>query len=74
MSENLFNAGAVVHGEVETDNRPVAPANYRDTWDLEMVEDGDYVGEVVVVKFCEVFIGTLTFAPGAENNELRNSL
>ena len=66
MSEHSLYARAVVHGKVKSDDGTVAPADYCDAGDVEVVEDGDCVaGEVVVVKFCEVCVGTAPFAAGA---------
>ncbi len=51
MSEDSLNAGAIVHGEIETGNSAVTPANYCDAGDVKMVEDCDCVScEVVVVE------------------------
>lgn len=66
MSEHSLYARAVVHGKVKSDYCTVAPADYCDAGDVEVVEDGDCVaGEVVVVKICEVCVGTASFAAGA---------
>jgi hypothetical protein len=51
VSEDSLNAGAIVHGEIETGNSAVTPANYCDAGDVKMVEDCDCVScEVVVVE------------------------
>lgn len=66
MSKNSLDARAVVHGEVKTDYRAVAPAYNCYTRNIEMVKDGDCVaGEVVVVKSGEVYVRASAFTASA---------
>jgi hypothetical protein len=75
VSEDSLNAGAIVHGEVETGNSAVTPANYCDTGDVEMVEDCNCVSrEVVVVECGEVYVGAASFSTGAPENEQESLL
>jgi hypothetical protein len=70
MGENTLYARAVVHGKVEADDCTIAPTNYSDARDTEVVENGDYVtGEVIVVEFGEVCVGAAPFATGAGERE-----
>ncbi len=71
MGENSVDAGAVVHGEVKTDDRSIAPADYCYAGDVKMVQDGDCVAsEIVVVELGEIYEGAAPFAAGAGIHEL----
>lgn len=71
MGEYPLNARAVVHGEVEPDDRAVGPADCCYSVDLEVVEESDcVVGEVVVVEGCEVCVGGAAFTAGTKQLHL----